>query len=608
LSAAPALAGARLPSERTGRLWRGLSLLSLLGLALVMAAPLALDEYSVSILIRSFLYGSIAVTVDILWGFTGILSFGQAAFFGIGAYALGLAVTQYDFTTPVVLAALAAGPLVAAAVAGVVAWLGFGPRVTPLYISVITLVLSVIFVQLIYSGGDFTGSSSGLSGFDTFATSMQNWFRIAGAGLVVSTALGWVFVRSDFGRLLIAIRENEQRCRYCGIGTAWVKAALLAGSAVVAALAGFAYAGFNDVIAPDLGNFQFGTELVIWVALGGRGTLIGPALAAVSIDFISAWLSGSLPFIWQLIVGLVFIVVIVLMPQGLGPALWGLLRRPLHRRLAPAAVPRLAPLPDQDVGGSGASPAIALAGVARHYGSLRVLDDIGFTARAGELVSLVGPNGAGKTTLIRCISDGQERSAGSVAIEGVAIGRLPPEGCVRLGLGRKFQAPNVFDALTVADSLRIARARHEPLSLWRSADSVALPAAAMKVVSATGLADLLGTTVRHLSHGAKQALELAMVLAMEPRVLLLDEPTAGLTRAERSLIGGILVELVRAHGLCILLVEHDLEFVREISSRIIVLHQGRIVLDGSVAEVTGSDLVRTIYTGASHAGATSSPA
>jgi branched-chain amino acid transport system permease protein len=426
---------------------------------------------------------------------------------------------------------------------------------------------------------------------------METWFRLAGVALVVITGLSWVFVRSDFGHLLIAIRENEQRCRYCGIGTAWVKGSLMAGSAVVAALAGYAYAGFNDVIAPDLGNFQFGTELVIWVALGGRGTLLGPAVAAVSIDFISAWLSGSLPFIWQLVVGLVFIVVIVLMPQGLGPAAWGLLRRPLRGRLVPRAVPRLLALPDQDVGGSGASPAITLSGVARRYGSLHVLQDIGFTARAGELVSLVGPNGAGKTTLIRCISDGQERSAGNVAIEGVPIGRLPPEGCVRLGLGRKFQTPNVFDALTVAESLRIARARHEGLSLWRSADRVPLPAAAMKVVTATGLSDLLGTTVRHLSHGSKQALELAMVLAMEPRVLLLDEPTAGLTKPERSLIGGILVELVRVHGLCILLVEHDLEFVREISSRIIVLHQGRIVMDGSVEEAASSELVRTIYTG-----------
>ncbi len=572
--------------------------LGALSLVLVAVGPMVIDEYSVNILVRSFLYGCIAVTVDILWGFTGILTFGQAAFFGIGAYALGLAITTYDFSTPVVIAAFIAGPLAAAAVAVIVAWLAFGPKVSPLYISVVTLVQSVIFVQVIYSGGNFTGSSSGLSGFDTFDLPMEGWFRIAGAALVVVTALGWLFVRSDFGRLLIAIRENEQRCRYCGIGTARVKTMLLAASAMVAAMAGYAYAAYNDVIAPDLGNFEFGTELVIWVALGGRGTLLGPAIAAVLIDFISAYLSGSLPFIWQLIVGLVFIIVIVLMPQGLGPALGGLLGRAIpHGRRAVPAVPDLVPLPDPDVGGDRAATAIAIEGLARRYGSLHVLEDIAFTARAGELVSLVGPNGAGKTTLIRCISDGIERSAGSVTIEGTAIGRMPPEACVRLGLGRKFQAPNVFDALTVAESLRIARAGHERLSFWRRADAVRLPAAALQVIRATGLAQQLGTTVKHLSHGAKQALELAMVLAMEPRVLLLDEPTAGLTKAERSLIGGILVEMVRDHGLCILLVEHDLEFVREISSRIIVLHQGRILLDGSVAEVTGSELVRTIYSG-----------
>ena len=336
------------------------------------SVPRYLDEYSVNILIRSFLYGSIAVTVDILWGYTGILTFGQAVFFGIGAYALGLAVTTYDFTTPIVIGAFLAGPLAAAAVAALVGWLAFGPRVSPLYISVITLVQSVIFVQLIYSGGNWTGSSSGLSGFDTFDLSMPAWFRIAGVALVVVTALGWIFVRSDFGRLLVAIRENEQRCRYCGIGTARVKTTLLAGSAIVAALAGFAYAAYNDVIAPDLGNFEFGTELVIWVALGGRGTLLGPAIAAVLIDFTSAYLSGELPFIWQLIVGLVFIVVIVLLPQGLGPALMRLLprarpprrtscrawcRRPIRTSAAPATRRPSAPMR-----------------VARSYGSLHVLE------------------------------------------------------------------------------------------------------------------------------------------------------------------------------------------------------------------------------------------
>jgi branched-chain amino acid transport system permease protein len=284
------------------------------------------------------------------------------------------------------------------------------------------------------------------------------------------------------------------------------------------------------------------------------------------------------------------------MPQGLGPALVALPRQ-LRRRstAAPPSVQLVPAMEEQAVAAGG--PAVTVTNLARRYGSLHVLEDISFTGHRGELVSLVGPNGAGKTTLIRCIADGHERSAGRVAIQGTEIGRMPPERCVRLGLGRKFQAPNVFDALTVAESLRVARTLHERLSSWRRADAVHLPQAAMHVVRATGLDAQLGTEVRHLSHGAKQALELAMVLAMEPTVLLLDEPTAGLTGAERRRIGGILAELVRQHALCVLLIEHDLEFVREISSRIVVLHQGRIVLDGSVEQVVRSELVRTIYTG-----------
>ncbi len=585
-----------------GRLPSGLGragLLAAVGLVLVGIGPLILDQYSVNILVRSFLYGCIAVTVDILWGFTGVLSFGQSVFFAIGAYALGLASSQIGLSPSVAVGALLGGLATAGLVAALIGWLAFGYGVTPLYVSVVTLVLSVIFVQVIYAGGDFTGSSSGLSNFDTFDLSVAAWFWLAGASLVVVTLLGWVLVRSDLGRLLVSIRDNEQRCAYFGIPTALVKTGLLVGSALVAALAGYAYAGYTDVIAPDLGNFEFGTQLVIWVALGGRGTLIGPAIAAVVIDFVSAYLSGTLPFVWQLIVGIVFIAVIVLMPQGLGPAVVTLARRLLPSRRLARPSTQLAPAANsRAVGRAGDSgEAIEVAGVARRFGSLHVLEDITFTARHGELVSLVGPNGAGKTTLIRCIADGHERSAGRIAIEGIDIGRRGPERCVRLGLGRKFQAPNVFDTLTVAESLRIARARHERLSPWSRAASVRLPEAAMQVVGTTGLDASLGTEVRHLSHGAKQALELAMVLAMEPAVLLLDEPTAGLTKAERAQIGGILTALVRDHGLCILLVEHDLEFVRGISSRIVVLHQGRIVLDGTVEEVAGSELVRTIYTG-----------
>ncbi len=153
----------------------------------------------------------------------------------------------------------------------------------------------------------------------------------------------------------------------------------------------------------------------------------------------------------------------------------------------------------------------------------------------------------------------------------------------------------------MAECLAVARARLAFPSPWRRAATLALPDAARAILRATGLDTVLGTRAALLSHGQKQALELAMVLALEPSVVLLDEPTAGLTVPERRQIGSVLTDLAETHGLCLLLVEHDLDFVREISSRVVVLHQGKLVMDGTVAEIVGSDLVRTIYAGAAHA-------
>ena len=576
--------------------WRRVALLSLMALVLVAVGPWLLPDFMVNNLIRAFLYAVVALTVDILWGYTGILTFGQSAFFGIGAYAAGLIFTHMGFSHGHAALALAAGVGGSAVIAALVGWLAFYQGASPLYASVVTLVLPIVVTQVLYSGGNFTGSSSGLSGFDSFSIEMDTWFRIAGAFLVAATAAAWLFVRSDAGRVLVAIRENEPRCEYLGINVSRVKIVLMIVCAVIGTVAGYMFAGVQMVVAPEYAGFVFGTELVIWVALGGRGTLIGPVIGTVLIDVSTAYLSGNMPFYWKLVIGVAFVVVIVALPQGLAPLAARLFRR------RGAAVPGIELRQSGGEAGlaglaDGGPSAIALTGVRKRFGSLQVLEGIEFQARRGELLSLVGPNGAGKTTLMRCISDGAERTAGSVLVNSHSIGRRPPSECVAFGVGRKFQNANTFDALSVGESLRIARTRLERPALWSRADTLDLPEAALKVMQATGLDRALDVQVKHLSHGQKQALELSMVLALEPSVLLLDEPTAGLTKPERMLIGQILVELTRKHALCILLVEHDLDFVREISSRVIVLHQGRIVLDGTVAEVVGSELVRSIYAG-----------
>jgi branched-chain amino acid transport system permease protein len=594
------VAGTGAGAQEAGRL-RLLAIVVAVAAILVAIGPYVLPTFLVNNLIRAFLYAAVAITVDILWGYTGILTFGQSAFFGIGAYAVGLLFTHVGFGPGTALLALFGGIAVAMLVAAVVGWLAFHHGASPLYGSVVTLVLPIVVTQILYSGGNFTGSSSGLSGFESFDVSLEVWFRITGAFLILLCGGAWLFVRSDAGRILVAIRDNEQRCEYVGIDVSRVKIRLTVVCAAIAALAGYMFASVQMVVAPEYAGFVFGTELLIWVALGGRGTLVGPVIGTLVLDISTSYLSGNLPFVWKLVIGLAFVVVIVAMPRGLVPMVADLIAslRRRHGETVHAPAVRLESAVLQPFAGlQGAGKhALELRGVRKHFGSLKVLEGIDCTADRNELLSLVGPNGAGKTTLMRCIADGGERSGGTVLVNDHDIDRSPPYICVGFGVGRKFQAANVFETLTVAEALRVARTRLARPSLWSRADVLALPDPALQVVCATGLDRQLDTEARHLSHGMKQALELAMVLALEPNVLLLDEPTAGLTRPERALIGRILRELAGTHQLCVLLVEHDLDFVRDISSRVIVLHQGRIVLDGTVAEVVESELVRTIYAG-----------
>ena len=572
-----------------------------LALLVLGVAPFFLDIYTVNILIRALFLATLALTVDLLWGYTGILTFGQSAFFGIGAYACALVFTHWGFGAGWAILALVLGIIAAMAVAALVGWLAFYHGAAPLYGSIVTLALPIVLTQVVFAGGRTTGSSSGLSGFPTYYWSIEIWFWLAGAFLVVVTGLAWLFVRSDMGRVLVAIKENEIRCAYLGIPVPRIKILLMVATGGIGAIAGFGYAAFTNVVAPELTGFLLGTELLIWVALGGRGTLIGPVLGAIFIDVTSSYLSGNLPFYWKLLVGIVFVVVIVALPQGLMPVVTNLWRRLVPGKRGAAEPPKLVVAPKREIAESVDKPLI-VRGVHRHFGSLQVLQGIDFEAEKGELLSLVGPNGAGKTTLIRCIADGYERSGGDITIYGKDLGRWAPDRCVALGIGRKFQAANVFATLTVGECLRVARYRLDPPSTWASDTVLNLPEAALRIVEETGLGESLATEARHLAHGQKQALELAMVLALEPSIVLLDEPTAGLTRVERERIGTILTSLTERERLSVLLVEHDLDFVRKISSRVIVLHQGRIMLDGSVDEVVGSELIRNIYAGSAQGG------
>ncbi|MBY5750154.1 ATP-binding cassette domain-containing protein [Rhizobium leguminosarum bv. viciae] len=570
--------------------------LALTALLLIVFGPMFLGRFSLNVLTRSMIYAMLAITVDLLWGYTGVLTFGQAAFFGVGAYATAMVLTHIGASPAIFVVALVAAVLVPLVLGLAVGWLSFYHGSTPLYATVISLVVPIVVTQLVFSGGTWTGSSSGLVGYETLPLGLPGYFRLSGACLLALAVLAIVFVRSDAGRLLVAIRDNEARIAYLGMNPARLKIVLTGVLAGVCGLAGFLYANASGVVAPENTGFVFGTELVVWTALGGRGTIIGPLFGAIGIDYLSASLSGDLPFLWQLIIGALFVAMIILLPGGLA----SLVTRFLQSANSSST---LKSLPTRIVAKDGAlagKSLLSIRGLGKSYGSFSVLKGIDLEIGAGELVSLVGPNGAGKTTLMRCLSDGTQQIEGQVDIIGTNIAGRAPERIVALGVGRKFQVASIFDSMTIGECLKMARFSRERPNAMRSIGEIMLPAAAAEILTLTGMADMLDKPVSLLSHGQRQALELAMVVALEPRIILLDEPTAGLTKTERMTIGTILKKLTDEMGFAAILVEHDLDFVRDISSRIVVLHQGKLVLDGTVNDVVNSETVRTIYAGGAH--------
>ncbi|TCA00275.1 ATP-binding cassette domain-containing protein [Rhizobium leguminosarum bv. viciae] len=570
--------------------------LALTALLLIVFGPMFLGRFSLNVLTRSMIYAMLAITVDLLWGYTGVLTFGQAAFFGVGAYATAMVLTHIGASPALFVVALVAAVLVPLVLGLAVGWLSFYHGSTPLYATVISLVVPIVVTQLVFSGGTWTGSSSGLVGYETLPLGLPGYFRLSGACLLALAVLAIVFVRSDAGRLLVAIRDNEARIAYLGMNPARLKIVLTGVLAGVCGLAGFLYANASGVVAPENTGFVFGTELVVWTALGGRGTIIGPLFGAIGIDYLSASLSGDLPFLWQLIIGALFVAMIILLPGGLA----SLVTRFLQSANSSST---LKSLPTRIVAKDGAlagKSLLSIRGLGKSYGSFSVLKGIDLEIGAGELVSLVGPNGAGKTTLMRCLSDGTQQIEGQVDIIGTNIAGRAPERIVALGVGRKFQVASIFDSMTIGECLKMARFSRERPNAMRSIGEIMLPAAAAEILTLTGMADMLDKPVSLLSHGQRQALELAMVVALEPRIILLDEPTAGLTKTERMTIGTILKKLTDEMGFAAILVEHDLDFVRDISSRIVVLHQGKLVLDGTVNDVVNSETVRTIYAGGAH--------
>ncbi len=576
-----------------------------------MLGPVLGDRYTVYLLTQAFIYAALAVSLDLVWGYAGILDLGHAVWFGIGALAVGVMTTTVGRDGMVVAvhggagtyaAAVLLGMLASALAAAVVGAYCFSWRgSTRFYVAIVTLAVSVV-CEALYLEQRWTGGDNGLFGFQLRLLDRIAWYEVCLALLGVTLAVGVVLTRSDFGLLMRAIRDNEARARHLGFRVDLLKVAILAGGAALAALVGGVYGAAVGLVSSPLFGFLFSTQIVVWVAIGGRGTLLGPVLGAIVLEFASSSLDRSFPDQWQLLVGLAFVAVVVFIPDGLLPPLGRLLERLLlggegrrpQRSLVPAAVPG---------GTEGRGEVVAaLSEVTFAYGALQVLRGVSMEVRRSELLCLIGPNGAGKSTLMALIGDGTMRHGGSIRfqLDGLSVHRgRTVDHLARRGVIRKFQTPSLFESLTVAETLLLARHRGQLPSLWRRTRRIEVPGAAVELCRLSGLDRHLDVRASALPHGLQQALELAATVAAWPELLLLDEPTAGLTAQERRVVGEVLRHLSREQGRTILLIEHDLEFVDELADRVVVLQDGGVLADGSSDEIKRSETVRRGYLGAS---------
>ena len=553
--------------------------------------------------------------LNILVGNTGLVSFGHGAFFGLGAYAAALS-QRHWFPGEIVLPALFSVAFVAI-VATVAGFLILRRR--GVYFSLLTLALTAMLYAIAFRWTAFTGGESGLGGvvrplllsIDLSGPWTYYW-TVAAIGFGVICLL-WRFHRSPVGSVLIAVRENEQRARFIGYATDRYKLLAFSASATVTAIAGTLSVFNHRFASADPLSVQFSGELLAMVVIGGMRSFLGPALGALFFILFREFLSIWTPH-WLLLFGLLFMGFIVFSPTGLVGVAERLIA-PWRARVIEAAamaareIAAGLPLPTtllRESGGTG--PVLVARGLFKSFGGIRAVHGIDLDVRDRTLHALIGPNGAGKTTAFNLLSGLYPPDEGSILLDGRSIAGLKPEDITRAGIGRSFQITNLFGGLSVEENVRLAvQARHrERFAVWTGAAALAdVNSETAECLAYLGLSGIERAEAASLSYGGQRVLDMGLALAACPRVLLLDEPLAGLAAAERHRIAA-LVKDISAH-IPILLVEHDIDRVFQIADRVTVMNEGEVLLDGDVEAARTNEKVHAIYIGSGAAAVAAKP-
>lgn len=598
------------------------ALLRLAGLAgiaaLTIVAPLTFPSYWLTIATLGLIYAILAMGLNLLMGYTGLDALGQAAFYGLGSYGLAILTVKNGVAWwPAALAALGLATA-GAAVMGLIA-----VRLRGLYFLLVTLAMSQVLWGADYRWGTFTGGANGLElgggrPGPWFYSDLHFYYFALGVFAVVA-GLVYLLIISPFGLTLKGIREREVRSQTLGYQTYTHKYVVFVLAGLAAGIAGVLGAAYNGIASPsDLALDQSFTAMLM-VILGGTGTVAGPIVGAFAIIALQYELSTLWVNYWPIILGVIYVLATVYLPNGMVRGVATLLRRlgasapvgaervadggpPTAREPALGGRMALARRGTSRRGAHGqADPVLELTGIGKAFGDLHALTGIDLVVKAGERVGIIGLNGAGKTTLFHVISGIERASHGRVTLYGHNVTRTAPNKRAAFGLSRTFQVTLLYPHLTVQENIEVgllgSTYRRYRFRMWRPLHTHGdLRARSQELLEAVGLWPYRNIEVRHLSYGHQRQLEIALALAPEPTLLLLDEPTAGLSQAEVGDMRRALASLPR--DLTMLVVEHHLEVIFEFVERVLVLHQGSIIMDGPPSAVRADAQVQDLYFGA----------
>ncbi len=569
---------------------------------------------SATVGIQFFFVALLGLSVYLLTGIAGQLSLGQ-----VGIAALGAAVAlRWQNGLGELVSSLVIAGLVGAAISAILGVPAL--RVRGLMVAVTTLGFAIatrswLSRQSWVMGGGLSRSDPVLFGVDLATNKRFYWFA-----LFVVLVL-FVVVRnistSGFGRSLIALRDNEDQARAMVIRSARATMTVYALAGFIAGTAGALYASSVSRIDPDTFKVDDSIAVTAYTVLGGLGLIAGPFLGAAWNTFLPRLQLDSLGF---LATSFGWLILLLYVPSGLS-GLIAPLRRQLIERIAGRGALELDPEPDPadqltnrpirlglssaseiDSAVNQSSVLLKVSGISKRFGGVVACDDISFEVFHGETLGLIGPNGAGKTTLFEILGGFTGADQGTVLFDSIDVTGLRPEQRAQLGLVRSFQDAPLFGTLTVCDTIRLAHERQHPSSLV-GALMGARSRERLVATSADDLIDLMGLSsyarkqIADLSTGTRRITELACLVAMKPKLLLLDEPASGIAQRETEALGELLQSIKRHLSTTIILIEHDIPMVRSIADRILAMDSGRLITIGTPADVLAHPQVVESYLG-----------